>query len=239
MIPQILYKFKSLSTDQDYEYAIDILKNFRLYSPIRSQVNDPFEGLSIDFQPHVAGSGYANLSGVLHSIVVELFDRYRFVSFSEEVRNPILWAYYASNYSGVCFEFSTSRCFQCVKPIEYNDDSQNLVGEEEIIERGEEVIKQALLIKSKCWEYEREWRLFNDTDSEFVSFEKGDLKSVILGPNFDRKMHSSLLRIAEKKGLLIRKAQPICPTRKIEFLPYDFRFPFEDGPYTEVMFTDL
>lgn len=239
MIPKVLYKFKSLSSEPDYEYALDILQNSRLYSPCRSQINDPFEGLSIDFFPQVAGSGYHDISGLLHPIVVELFDRYRFISFSEEVRNPILWAYYASNYSGVCFEFSTSDSFKSVVPVEYSDDAAKRIDEEEMIKREGEILKQALSVKSKYWEYEKEWRLFKDDNTEFVIFRKDDIKSLILGPSFDMEKHSKLVRLAEKNGLLIRKAQPICPTRKIEFLPYKFRFPFEDGPYNEVMFTDL
>ncbi len=239
MAPKVLYKFKSLSSEPEFEYVLDILKNFRLYSPCRSQVNDPFEGLSIDFYPHVAGSGYARTAGVLHAIVTELLDRYHFISFSEEVRNPILWAYYASNYSGVCFEFSTSNTLKDVVPIEYNDETAISIGEEEMIKNEQEILMQALSVKSKYWEYEKEWRLFNDDKSEFVTFGKDDIKSLILGPFFDMKKHSKLIKLAEKNGFVIRKAQPICPTRKIEFLPYNVRFPFEDGPYNEIMFTDL
>lgn len=239
MAPKVLYKFKSLSSEPEFEYVLDILQNFRLYSPCRSQVNDPFEGLNIDFFPHVAGSGYHYIAGVLHPIVIELFDRYRFTSFSEEVRNPILWAYYASNYSGVCFEFSTSNSLKDVVPIEYSDNTAKSIGEEEMIKSEQNILKQALSVKSKYWEYEKEWRLFNDVNSEFVTLGKDDIKSLILGPFFDMKKHSKIIKLAEKNGLLIRKAQPICPTRKIEFLPYKVRFPFEDGSYNEVMFTDL
>jgi len=239
MIPTVLYKFKPLESEVDYEYIKDIIENFRLYAPNRSQVNDPFEGLSVDIRLGVAGFGYCMDYGVLHPSVIDLFDRYRYVSFSGEARSPILWAYYASNYSGVCFEFSTLHTFHNVCKVEYNDHPSKVFDEEELYVEAFEILKKALLVKSNCWKYEKEWRLFADEYSPHVYFTNEDIKSVIIGPNFDREKYSPLLQLAEEKGLLLRKAQPICPLRQIEFLPINYPFPFDDQPYTEVKFTDI
>ncbi len=238
MIPPLLYKFKSLENKTNYEYVKDIIENFRLYAPNRSQVNDPFEGLSLNILIGVAGVGYCWDSGVLHPIVIDLFDKFRYISFSSEARNPLLWAYYASNYSGVCFEFSTLHTFHNVCKVEYNDIPSRPTHEVDL-DNGSELIKKALLVKSNCWKYEKEWRLFTSVNSPYMNFESEDIKSIIIGPNFDRENYSPILKLAEKKGFLLRKAQPICPTRQIEFLPVDFQFPFDDQPYSNVMFTDL
>lgn len=41
--PQIVYKYKSISTQTDFNRVVDIIKNNHIYLPKPSMLNDPME----------------------------------------------------------------------------------------------------------------------------------------------------------------------------------------------------
>ena len=43
-IPKYLFKYKSISSLEDVERFLDIIKNNRIYYPTYKQLNDPLEG---------------------------------------------------------------------------------------------------------------------------------------------------------------------------------------------------
>ena len=80
--------------------------------------------------------------------------------------NLPMWAHYADNHEGVCYQFDLSGhashaldgsvrspCFPFtfLKPIRYQEKYRTILPEEEIRE-------DVFLAKSKIWEYESEWR---------------------------------------------------------------------------------
>ncbi len=81
----------------------------------------------------------------------------------EDASNLLAWAHYAAGHQGIVFGFKPRKTrpynvFTCALPIEYvNEKPVIRVGEDD-----EKVYARVLLYsKSKCWEYEREWRVFS------------------------------------------------------------------------------
>lgn len=87
---------------------------------------------------------------------------------TEKCDNVLMWAHYADNHEGVCFEFNLSghlanatintkghrRCFpfEFTRPVKYQDDYPYW-------EWGDgDLFTGACCTKSKEWEYEKEWR---------------------------------------------------------------------------------
>lgn len=113
-----LYKYKALPYKKDnlnegelkqVEYCKDIILNNRLFMTPREILNDPLEGMAVPIELGISGSGiYASL-GMLHPFVEEKINQYRILSLSANARSPLMWAHYANNYAGVCFEFELYR----------------------------------------------------------------------------------------------------------------------------------
>ena len=57
-IPKYLFKYKSISSLEDVERFLDIIKNNRIYYPTYKQLNDPLEGAEYNTNnPGWAGIG--------------------------------------------------------------------------------------------------------------------------------------------------------------------------------------
>ena len=53
-IPKYLFKYKSISSLEDVERFLDIIRNNRIYYPTYKQLNDPLEGAG--FNINIPGS---------------------------------------------------------------------------------------------------------------------------------------------------------------------------------------
>ena len=56
--PMTVYKYKTVSTKQDFERLKDIILNNRIYMASPLALNDPMEANSVQMSLGVAGSGY-------------------------------------------------------------------------------------------------------------------------------------------------------------------------------------
>lgn len=56
-VPSLLFKFRSVSDIKGMIRTCDILKNHRLYFPMKSELNDPMEGAATAIHLGYAGSG--------------------------------------------------------------------------------------------------------------------------------------------------------------------------------------
>lgn len=101
-------------------------------------------------------------------------------SFSEDRNNLLMWSKYADNYSGMCVEYDLSKLNNDILfhlyPVVYSNKRRELHDLKYAIEEHLEMLSSirnqnsfdfehlkeiipAFLQKSKCWEYEKEWRV--------------------------------------------------------------------------------
>lgn len=99
-----------------------------------------------------------DLKGLFGSVLADLYDRTGVVSLSATPSDLLMWGHYASEHSGVCIrlnrESSASRIHYAY-PVLYSEERPTVnypVGD------GAELVEAAFLVKSQCWEYEKEWR---------------------------------------------------------------------------------
>lgn len=79
--------------------------------------------------------------------------------FSEVKDSTLMWAHYASSYSGFCIEYDFSECkdisfLKGLAKVQYKDIRPT----NDDITNQKEVETKIMLTKSKNWEYEKEWR---------------------------------------------------------------------------------
>lgn len=117
--------------------------------------------------------------GCFHPIVEEEMNEYRILSFSGTCKSMPMWAHYAGNYNGVCFEFDVDRSFGNVKKVEYIDISFEELSEMDVL-NFRKIIKDNFFYKSKNWDYEKEYRIVDKSSNEFFHLNSNILLGLLL-----------------------------------------------------------
>lgn len=183
----MLAKYRALDTAVDFCRALDIIENKRLHLSSIEAFNDPLEarGVSIPIDGY-AGVSISLNSEMLPGPIVASIKRHRATCFSSDCRNIQMWTHYAHGFTGMCICLDGASGLGA-KKVKYSDmliddlysDFPN--SSFELDER----VRDALLVKQKGWEYEKEYRIIRQCDTpdddNYLSFEESNIKAVILG----------------------------------------------------------
>jgi hypothetical protein len=160
-------------------------------------------------------------------------------SFTEESKNPPMWAHYAENYEGFLIEYdlgamkekwgkteSTNEHFLMnrIFPVKYHS-AQPVISKSHLIKSKsigsrlafEDKVIKSLLTKEKPWAYEKEWRILADPKSRgrgyCIAFPY--VKKVTCGYNMDRNY--------------LEQLHQICVEKNIEFI-VQYKYPWSKFP---------
>lgn len=148
--------------------------------------------------PTLEGSGYMPIYISLYKqedredpFIGGLKAQYRILSLSDDPCSPQLWAHYAGNYTGACLCFRTDGKFSSAKKVQYfqrkpkpkTETMENQL--EPSVEDCKKMVYSNWFLKQKGWEYEREWRIVEESTSNYFDYNPGELVGIILGTNLD------------------------------------------------------
>ncbi|GEM_PF-2461796 len=122
--------------------------------------------------------------------------------FTEDSESLLMWAHYADRHRGVCLRFRHRKsedfaeyCF----PVQYRSSVWTCrCGPADVITQSRALFR-GLLLKSRHWRYEREWRRISFGSGE-SSFQRSDLDGVILGINVTRADKKDVLSLLRRHG---------------------------------------
>lgn len=234
LLPNMFFKYKALNTKEDLIRTIDIINNNRLYMPCRKQVNDPFECTSVTPKVEgVMGMGTMYAADLEPNFLEDGRDRFRLLSFSEECFSPQMWAYYCSDYTGLCFGFVASESFAKAKAVKYTNThylySDKSMGPSMV----RESVREALFIKQDEWRHEKEWRIISEEDDCYFEFKKNELRCIILGYRINEETKSFLKDlIPQTVPILI--AMPGMISFKIYFQPINYVYPTDGSERPQI-----
>lgn len=245
-IPDYLYKFYALSSSGYGRNDIRRLKTLgkgNLWLNSLLEYNDPFEGLGIYFD-----IDKFSVLGIQCSYVEEveknLVNMFGTSSFTEEINNISMWAYYANNHKGFCVKFRIKNK-KCFYKIHYMDkripicntilkaaEQARKVGTK-AIEDGYYSVEHVFLLnkyttKHESWKNEKEYRLITmdlneKTGAEIPFLDIGiEPVGIYTGLNCDEKYIEKLNRISKRL-----KCSEELKTAKIK--KNDDRFMFFEG----------
>ena len=92
--------------------------------------------------------------------------RFGIVSFSSNPLEPLLWAHYGDSGKGVAIGYDTSilkkiaTANECFGPVQYQDKLPAVT--DNLVVQSDRELQNLMLMKSRHWEYEKEWRLILD-----------------------------------------------------------------------------
>jgi hypothetical protein len=187
------YKFRPSS---QFDYALDIILNHRLYCSDWSKLNDPMEG--------AFGLSFGNNTNIKTKELFEKIgkekDLLRVCSLSETYDSHLLWAHYASGFSGLAIEIDFPESHSSIHRISYGGVFAFM--EARNISDPKIAAKKILSSKYREWEYEKEIRIINDCEW----FElPNPVKRVIAGHRMNDSLFHALSIICKEKKIELRK----------------------------------
>jgi hypothetical protein len=221
VIPSRLFKF--LSADSKY-FALtlhELMLHHRIRLSCRKEFNDPFDTSVEIEQPasaeeirnFISGFRGRNPSTRLANVdCVEIgdpnewtkraqegledsFDKLGIFSLADSVRNPLMWAHYASAHRGVAliFRHGMADSFGAF-PIRYQDDYPRT----NLSAMGFDVYQA--LAKGKYWEYEGEWRIVEPNMArEWHVLPETCLVGIVFGARSSQETTDLFLDLAQRR----------------------------------------
>lgn len=143
-------------------------------------------------------------------MVTSMNERFGILSLTEDPENILMWSHYAQKHEGYCIGFDTKRLMDSLRvyanrsrnsfillPVEYQEDYPRLVLDDSI-ERIE-ILNRMLTIKSMQWEYEKEYRLIINGESNFeLDIPSEVITTVMLGARTSERMKGRMYRYLDK-----------------------------------------
>lgn len=188
--PRYLYRYRPLD-DALFEREICALENAFLWSPHFREMNDPMEAfyeLGGDADPiidHLIRPSGKSTRDV-YEMARKVIDNFCLVSFSTSHQALPMWAYYASNFAGMCLEFETDPVFvgdfqnERLAPVTYAEAPLPPIQFHQLSDL-ETTVEASLSRKRIEWQHEQEWRVLTGAGGP-KHYRDDALTRVFLGP---------------------------------------------------------
>jgi Protein of unknown function (DUF2971) len=102
----------------------------------------------------------------------------------------LMWAHYGGKYKGICLEFATDyKPFFNLEQVKYVENIPIFKYADMLLKDDIDQLAKLLVTKSKKWEYESEWRIFEkkheNEKGRLIAYETSALKSIYFGPEIE------------------------------------------------------
>jgi hypothetical protein len=169
-------------TDSEVLHLKELLMNRSDATPeIRSELNNK----STDqLREIITRTGKTQLS-----YLSDLFSKMRGVSCFSEINNSLLmWSHYGGGYKGFCMAFDTNfePFSNKLREVRYTNKMPKIDSVSALIQDDFEQWIDLYCVKSKSWEYEKEWRCFHEKEGTMFTYDSSALKAIYFGPDIDR-----------------------------------------------------
>ena len=106
--------------------------------------------------------------------------------FSERNNNLLMWSHYADRCTGFCLEFNTDfEPFSKLRIVDYSDQIPQIDPVKMWVHKDYEQIIDLYCLKSKQWDYEKEWRCIHAEAGTEFAYESSALNAMYFGPDIN------------------------------------------------------
>lgn len=188
--PSYLYRYRPLEGAL-FDREIDALRDALLWAPQFSEMNDPMEafyefgGAADPFIDRMLAPSGKSTSD-MYRMAQKVIDNFCLVSFSSSHMDLPMWAYYASNFAGMCLEFSSEEIFvgdfqnESLLPVTYAEAPLPTISIHDLNDI-QTAIESRLSRKCSEWHHEKEWRIICGSGGKRFYVDDA-LKRIFLGP---------------------------------------------------------
>ena len=213
---------------------VELIKNSIL---LNQQISDNIKTLSSTLDDNVFSKQLINNITEIINTERENFLKKRGVCcFSGTNNNLLMWAHYASSFTGYCLEFNTKfEPFSNVEKVYYSPNIPCINIVDFLVKPNEKIINQLYLSKADCWKYENEWRLINMQAESNIEYSIKSLKSVYFGPKMDYATKEMIWLILNGQNRDVKYYEGFLSDKKYEIYFEEFYY----MPYIEAMSENL
>lgn len=225
--PSLLYKYKSINTVEDLCYIIDIIDNHHIYMPTYDQLNDPLEANMIDYSYSPwAGCSMLPIADQENALITYHKMKYRVLSLTDIYNEPLMWAHYSDNYTGICLCFRSTVFKETIHRVDYR--SKRVTADEVNEKSLQNQVYQGFLMKEQKWAYEHEYRIVSsDTENKYFDFQD-NLLGIIIGHNMPETTRSVFVNHYKNHNIKFMKTHVGYMTNSIRILPVDYRIDYNE-----------
>lgn len=249
-IPDKVFRYRPLEDGKLFNREFGALRDAYLYAPPFTAMNDPMEAFYetggpgdriIDAMLAPTGKGV----GTMYEMVSDMIDHFALVSLASTHLDLPMWAYYASNFAGMCLEFSTHELgigdFQNeqLRSVTYARSAlPPLTMADMALEHLREAVIARITRKRIEWSHEKEWRFVTGTTGP-KHYVDDALSRVFLGPRINPAHAEQICDLLDHRPvevlqgkirgfeLVFHTIKPACPLEKCDrtgagrFVPAD------------------
>lgn len=220
----VLYKYYPCN-----EYTFKALSELGLWCSPASNMNDPFDCLSlldVSFDESEVNNLKSDIFEELNQYFMtqtfvekmreqvkmerEVLGLFSFCSLSATYTNKLMWSHYADSHSGIVIGLDiSSKLLErsiLLHKIVYSDTVTNFPIIEFRQSANDHIKRMGLLfkylsVKTSDWHYEEEYRLWRSKNSGYFKYDLVDLKSVYFGLNCSRETRTLVKAILRGHGV--------------------------------------
>jgi Protein of unknown function (DUF2971) len=205
-------------TADSLERELHALRDSYLFAPKFKEMNDPMEafyetGGQVDEIIHSILPSLKEPTKEIYMQMGEVIDKFALVSFATTSEHLAMWAYYASNFEGMCLEFDSNQLvvgdFQQeeLRPVIYARRALPPLTIADLSEgRARESIIQRLTRKRSEWSHESEWRYVTGARGPKHYLDNA-LTRVFLGPSISSENERRVLELLENRPVEVVKGE--------------------------------
>jgi hypothetical protein len=188
--PKSLYRFRPLD-DNLLKRELEALEKSYVYSPPFAAMNDPMEafyetGGPGDFVVDLMLQGPRRLADI-YKMLDDLLAKFALISFTGTHMDLPMWAYYGSNFAGMCLEFDSEILRisdlqnEALLPVTYAETALPPIGFEHLGDNIDKTLAERITRKRIEWAHEKEWRFITGAVGP-KHYRDDALRRVYLGP---------------------------------------------------------
>lgn len=120
----------------------------------------------------------------------------------------LMWSHYADSHKGLCLEFRSQDegdLFDAARTVTYQREYPSIRA---FIDGESEKFMKALLVKSDCWGYEREYRVLDPKRCNYlVEYDQNNLVSVVFGAFVDPSIRDAIIESSQRTEPMLKYLQ--------------------------------
>ena len=207
ILPTRLYRYRGFARSaQAIDQELDAIEKNYIYCSEFSGMNDPMEGF---FRPSKLLKGRDAYKDVTRDIVSSK-SAIGIASLTETYESSLMWAHYASNYTGICLEYHTQDLLDCLPDtvnlvrLAYVD--RPLLVLPKLARNAENAAKGVLSQKHYSWSYEREWRVLAKIGKIKLG-RNSPIREILMGSRLSDQHRARILKVARDCDIVVREME--------------------------------
>lgn len=209
----ILAELSDLTVEQIEDFKNSYINNEKTPDHVKNY-------MKISTNQFIGDNLKSTISDELNKIRERVYPSIGITCFSESNSDLLMWSHYGGKYKGFCLEFdSECELFAKARKVKYSDEMPKFDPMSFLKSGTDNEFMNLFSIKSKSWEYEKEWRVFNLQSGMQSPYPEQALTGIYFGPDIESECLEIVALIVSNQNRHVKlfKGKRSTSVFKVEF----------------------